>query len=83
MILPDRGESRAPDIVLVEGGMYDEVDTLISKLWQRVDSWGIAVAGGYWKPVLHVSVMSGAEQRFEEFRVLMDGSGLEVQRSDK
>ena len=54
-----------------------------SKLWARVESWGIAVAGGYWKPVLNVQVTPGAEQRFEELRVLLDGSGLEVRRSDK
>jgi hypothetical protein len=63
--------------------MFDEVDTLISKLWARVESWDVAVAGGYWKPVLHVQVTPGAEQRFEELRVLLDGSGLEVRRSDK
>jgi hypothetical protein len=83
IILPDRGETRALDIILVEGGMFDEVDTLISKLWARVESWDVAVAGGYWKPVLHVQVTPGAEQRFEELRVLLDGSGLEVRRSDK
>lgn len=83
LILPDRGESRAPDVVLVEGAMYDEVDAFVAKLWARVDTWGIAVAGGYWKPVLHVAVTPGAEPRFEELRVLLDNSGLEVQRSDK
>ncbi len=83
MILPDRGESRAPEVILIEGGMYEEVDALVSKLWQRVESWGVAVAGGYWKPVLHVSVMAGAEQRFEELRVLLDGSGLDIERSNR
>ena len=63
--------------------MFEEVDTLISKLWARVESWDIAVAGGYWQPVLNVHVTPGAEQRFEELRVLLDGSGLEVRRSDK
>ena len=80
IILPDRGESRAPDIVLVEGGMYDEIDSLISKIWSRVEEWGIAVAGGYWKPVLNVHVTQGADARFDELRVLLDGSGLEVRR---
>jgi hypothetical protein len=83
MILPDRDETRAPDIILVEGAMYAEVDTLVSKIWARVEGWGLAVAGGYWKPVLNVHVTPGAEQRFEELRVLLDGSGLEVRRSDK
>jgi len=63
--------------------MVDEVELLISKLRARVNGWGIAVANGYWKPVLHVSVMPGAEERFEELRVLLDGSGLGVERSVK
>jgi hypothetical protein len=83
IILPDRGERRAPDTILVEGGMIDEMDTLVSRLWARVEEWGLAVAGGYWKPVLRVQVAPGAEERFEELRVLLDGSGLDVQRSDR
>jgi hypothetical protein len=83
IILPDRGEARAPEIVFVEGGMSDEIDSLISKIWSRVEEWGIAVAGGYWKPVLNVYVAQGADARFDELRVLLDGSGLEVRRIDK
>ena len=83
IILPDRGETRALDIVLVEGAMFDEIDSLTSKIWSRVEEWGMAVAGGYWKPVLNVRVAPGADARFEELRVLLDGSGLEVRRIDK
>ncbi|MHB8969047.1 MAG: hypothetical protein ACYC3X_03100 [Pirellulaceae bacterium] len=83
IILPDRGETRALDIVLVEGGMSDEIDSLTSKIWSRVEGWGMAVAGGYWKPVLNVRVAPGADSRFEELRVLLDGSGLDVRRIDK
>ncbi|NLX56909.1 MAG: hypothetical protein GXY58_17525 [Planctomycetaceae bacterium] len=83
IILPDRDETRAPDMILIEGAMYAEVDALVSKIWARVEGWGLAVAGGYWKPVLNVQVADGAESRFEELRVLLDGSGLDVQRSDK
>lgn len=81
ILLPDKGEARAPVVVLFEGGMADEMDEFVSKIWDRIDQWGMAVAGGYWKPVLHVHVTQGAEERFEEMKVLLDGSGLEVQRS--
>ena len=63
--------------------MYDEIDSLISKIWSRVEEWGIAVAGGYWKPVLNVYVAQGADARFDELRVLLEGSGLELRRMDK
>ena len=83
IVLPERGEVRTPEVILVAGGMVDEIDTLVSKIWDRVDGWGIAVAGGYWKPILNVDVAQGADERFEELRTLLDGSGLEVQRSGK
>ena len=53
----------------------------VSKIWDRIEQWGIAVAGGYWKPVLRRHVAQGADERFEEMQTLLDGSGLEVQRS--
>ncbi len=81
ILLPDRDERRSPVVVLIDGGMADEMDEFVAKVWDRIEQWGIAVAGGYWKPVLRVHVAQGADQRFQELRVLLDGSGLEVQRS--
>jgi len=45
-----------------------------------VERWGMAVAGGYWKPVLRVSVAPDAEDRFYELSVLLHNSGFDVQR---
>ncbi len=81
IILPDRGEARAPELVMVEGSLMNSIDGFVSKIWDRIEQWGIAVAGGYWKPVLNVQVAQGADERFEELRTLLEGSGLEVQRS--
>jgi hypothetical protein len=83
ILLPDRGENRPPEIVLVDGAMSDDIDALVAKIRQRIEEWDMAVAGGYWKPVLNVQVAQGAEMRFAELRVLLDGSGLEVRRVDK
>lgn len=83
IILPERDVARSPEVVLVDGDMLDEVDTLVSKIWSQIEDWGIAVAGGYWKPVLRVDVAQGADERFEELRVLLEGSGLVVQRSSR
>ncbi len=82
VLLPDRGARQAPDVILINGSMIDEIDTLVGKVWDQVDGWGIAVAGGYWKPVLHVDVPAGAEWRFEELKTLLLGSGLEVQKGN-
>ncbi len=81
IILPDRGQARMPQVVLIEGAMHDEMDEFVGKVWDIIEDWGMAVVGGYWKPVLQVTVAQGAEQRFEEFRTLLEGSGLDVQRS--
>jgi hypothetical protein len=83
VILPDKGDARSAEVVLVTGSMRDEIDALISKIWDRIDSWGIAVAGGYWKPVLKVNVGQAAETRFVELQTLLIGSGIEVQRKTR
>ena len=31
------------------------MDEFVSAVWQHMDQWGIAVAGGYWKPELRVT----------------------------
>ncbi len=83
ILLPDRGEKRSPEVVLVDGAMADDIDSLVTKVRERIEEWDMAVAGGYWIPVLNVQVAQGAETRFAELSVLLDGSGLEVRRVTK
>jgi len=45
-----------------------------------MERWGMAVAGGYWKPTLKVTVFPGAETRFWELQALLAGSGIDVER---
>lgn len=82
IILPDLDEKRAPEVVMIQGAMAEEIDEFVSKIWDRIEQWGMAVAGGYWKPVLHTNVAQGAHERFRELKVLLKGSGLEVRRSN-
>lgn len=82
IILPDRDERRPPEVVLIEGEMSKNVDKFVAKIWDRIEEWGMAVAGGYWKPVLNVDVAQGAESRFQQLKKLLQGSGLEIRRSD-
>jgi hypothetical protein len=81
ILFPERDDRRAPDTLLVEGSMLDEIDTLAQRIAARVESWGLAVAGGYWKPVLNVHVAPNAEERFRELQMLLDGSGWELRRA--
>jgi hypothetical protein len=56
---------------------------LTTALRQRTERWGIAVAGGYWKPVLRVKVRPGGEGRFEELQKALENSGIEVQKKQE
>ncbi|MFV1965800.1 MAG: hypothetical protein ACC628_10285 [Pirellulaceae bacterium] len=80
VILTERGDHHAPRIIPVSGNMVDSIDDFVSAIWQHMEQWGIAVAGGYWKPVLRVEVGHGAEARFREMRALLGDSGIEVTR---
>jgi hypothetical protein len=82
MLLPERGESRPPKVVPATGEMVDVIDELVSAVWEYMEQWGLAVANGYWKPVLHVEVAKGAEYRYRELEVLLEGSGFEVKRKE-
>lgn len=80
VILPERGDSKEPQIIPLPQNMADVLDQFVAAIWQHVDSWGLAIVGGYWKPVLHVDVGTGAEPRFAELQRLMKDSGLEIER---
>ena len=56
------------------------IDTLISAIWEHMETWGIAGRGMYWRPLLHVYVTPDAERRFTELSALLEGSGLTVER---
>ena len=56
------------------------VDKFVAALWDRMDAWGIAGEGMYWRPVLNVYVAPGADGRLEDLKVLLDGSGFNIER---
>jgi hypothetical protein len=62
------------------GSTGNGIRPLVEGVTRRVNSWGIAGQGAYWKPVLRIDVQPGAEQRFEDLQVLLDRSGLELER---
>jgi len=79
-LLPEKGEARTPLIVPIEDDLTQNLDALVDAVWRHMDRWGLAVVGGYWKPVLAVNVQPGGEQRFAELQQLLRGSGIEVER---
>jgi hypothetical protein len=83
VLLQDRTDYRNPTVIPMAGETAAAIDPLISALWKRMDQWGIAADGCYWKPVLRVHVQPEAEQRFAELATLLDFSGIVVERKEK
>lgn len=80
VIYPDRGSNASPIIIQSDKALMKQAERLAEVVSERVDGWGVAVAGGRWAPVLHVEVASNAEMRFQQLQRLMEGSGVDVVR---
>lgn len=87
--LPDRlvlrseqSSSQTQEIPLTEH-TEDSVEDLVAAVWNRVDTWGSAGRGMYWRPQLAVDVAPGAEGRYADLKTLLADSGLDVKPADK
>ncbi len=80
VIVPDASDKRPPKVVEFPGTTAGSIDAFVSAIWDEMEHWGIALAGGYWKPVLQFRVADGAEPRFAEVHALLRDSGLVVRR---
>jgi hypothetical protein len=47
---------------------------------ERVATWGVALAGGRWEPILWIEVEPGGETRFRQLQALLRGSGLKIEQ---
>lgn len=65
-------------IVRLDGPTQNAVDALVAEVWEKIDSWGFAGTGGYWKPELKLNVLPGGLQRANDLRALFRGSGLDI-----
>lgn len=83
VIMPERGVEPFPRTILITDDTQQNLDQLISNVWSRMDRWGIAVPGGYWKPVLEVQVAAGAETQFAQLETLLRDSGIVVERKTR
>ena len=81
VLVPDRGVQSVPQQVMVSPQLQaEEVDALVAAVQKEMKVWGLAVQGGYWKPILQMEVAAGAEQRFAELQTALQGSGYEIIR---
>jgi biopolymer transport protein ExbD len=54
-------------------------DEFTAAVKERVDDWGLAGSGMYWRPVLELKVESGAQMTASRITHLLHDSGVEVQ----
>ena len=80
LLLPDEGDSRPTQVTLFSEDVRGDMDAFIAGIWSHMERWGLALSGGYWKPILQVDVKPGGEQRFRQLQVLLDDSGIVVRR---
>jgi hypothetical protein len=78
----DRTDYRNPKVIPMTGATAEAVDPFISALWKRMEQWGLAADGCYWKPVLRVHVQPDGEQRFAELSMLLEYSGIVLERKN-
>ena len=51
---------------------------MVEEIWKRIDGWGIAGQGSFWKPQLRIQVSPGGEQRFATLQHMLQNSGLVI-----
>ncbi len=70
-----------PTVRVPLGATLDEsVDGLIHQIWNQIEEWGMAEAGGYWKPVLRLSADEAGAIHAAELERKLHGSGIEIER---
>lgn len=80
IIQPERGLG-AEKVIPWQDPPDQTVDELVRLVWEYVESWGPAGKGMAWRPTLRVEVAPGGEARFEQLKVLLDQSGLPLERA--
>jgi hypothetical protein len=81
ILVPEKGVDRLPQHLMVSPQMTSaEADRFVAAVQREMQSWGLAVANGYWKPVLQIEVSADAEHQFQTLVQALDGSGFEIER---
>ena len=80
LLLPSPAGVAAGRTVQLGASTAESVDDLVAAVWDVIDGWGIAGRDMYWSPVLEVRVAPGAEHRYRDLEVLLNRSGLTLER---
>ncbi|MGL4943289.1 MAG: hypothetical protein ACRC46_08865 [Thermoguttaceae bacterium] len=77
------GLSRKRDIPLditTPASTQTSIEAFVGEVWDFMETWGIAGANKYWRPVLNVTVAADAEDEFTIFCRHLERSGFVIKR---
>lgn len=79
-LVPERGTRQEVQIFRHDGSISAVVDPFVDAVRARLDSWGIAGRGIYWRPVLQVQIRDQGLGSYRQLWQLLEDSGIEVTR---
>ena len=77
-LLPEIPGGEGGRTIPFENQTATSIDGLVSAIWERMDSWGIAGKGLYWRPELHMETTADGAARLAELKVLLADSGVTI-----
>ena len=69
-LLPEGRGKQSMRVIQLKPRTADSVDDLVASVWDRIDSWGTAGRGMYWRPTLLMEVEPGGQRRYAELQSL-------------
>jgi hypothetical protein len=81
VIVPEQGDDRRPQVFSISQQLSpQEVDAFVTAVQKEMQSWGLAVQNGFWKPRIVMDVDPNAEQHCRDLQMALENSGFEMQR---
>ena len=78
VLIPEKGTREELQVFRHGGRLATVIDPFVDAVRERMQSWGIAGQGIYWRPIVRAEVRQGAEDDFLEMVRLLEDSGIEV-----
>ena len=78
----DKGVGATATLIMLGQSRDRIVDEFVAALRSRIDEWGLAGNGLYWRPVLNLHVGPEAQQTAQQLTRLLEGSGVDVQLAE-
>ncbi len=79
LIMRDHAPLQVEHVIPLSLGPSQAGNQLEKAVSERVESWGVAVAGGHWQPKLNIQYGPNSEISVQRLRKILDGSGLEME----